>query len=161
MIYNYDNYGWLSATPTSTDRITDQIPPSCGVGQQPNWTGSGWICMTYTSPPILLAPIDPTQWLIDIGPFFDRFGAAMIPVLTSTDLVAQALVQNIQARKWVDLKRLDVAGSLAYLGGATITGLGTMASPIIQMTATLQNQILTTPVTYAENMALKKSYFSH
>ena len=30
-------------------------------------------------------PAQPWEWLIDIGPFFDRFGAAKMAVLTSSD----------------------------------------------------------------------------
>ena len=94
-------------------------------------------------------PTDPCQWLIDIGPFFDRFGAAKMAVLTSTDAAVKAVLQDIQVRKWIDLQRADVATSLAYVG-----------SVVPAVTTTLQTAILTTPVAESENLALRKLYFS-
>ena len=51
--------------------------------------------------------------------------------------------------KWIDLQRVDVAASLAYVGSVVPT-----------VTATLQTAILTTPVSESENLALRKMYFS-
>ena len=96
-----------------------------------------------------LAVVDPCEWLIDIGPFFDRFGAAKLAVLTSADATVKAILQDIQVRKWIDLKRADVASSLAYVG-----------SKVPSVDATLQAAILTTPVAAADNLALRKLYFS-
>jgi hypothetical protein len=49
-------------------------------------------------------PAQPCEWLIDIGPFFDRFGTAKMAVLTSSDLGVQAILKDTQVRKWLDLK---------------------------------------------------------
>lgn len=95
------------------------------------------------------APVNPTAWLIDIGPFFDRFGAAKMAVLTSTDAGVKAILADTQVRKWIDLQRADVAQSLAYI-----------ASVVAAVTPALQTAILTTPVTPDENQALRKLYFS-
>ena len=95
------------------------------------------------------AVVDPCEWLIDIGPFFDRFGAAKLAVLTSADATVKAILQDIQVRKWIDLKRADVASSLAYVG-----------TKVPAVDATLQAAILTTPVAAADNLALRKLYFS-
>lgn len=92
---------------------------------------------------------NPTAWLIDIGPFFDRFGAAKMAVLTSTDAAVRAILSDLQVRKWIDLQRPDVAQGLAYVG-----------SVVPAVTAPLQSAILTTPVAEAENLALRKLYFS-
>lgn len=92
--------------------------------------------------------VDPCEWLIDIGPFFDRFGAAKLAVLTSTDATVKAILQDIQVRKWIDLKRADVATSLAYVG-----------SKVPAVDAALQSAILNTPVTAADNLALRKLFF--
>lgn len=92
---------------------------------------------------------DPLAWLIDIGPFFDRFGAAKMAVLTSADAGVKAILQDIQVRKWIDLQRADVTTSLAYVG-----------SKVSAVTPELQTTILTTPVVEAENLALRKLYFS-
>ena len=124
----------------------------------PNWVqsdtaGIGW---TYSNgvfaasaipePPVV---VDPCEWLIDVGPFFDRFGAAKLAVLTSTDATVKAILQDIQVRKWIDLKRADVASSLAYVG-----------TKVPAVDATLQAAILTTPVAAADNLALRKMFFS-
>ena len=98
------------------------------------------------TPPVV---VDPCEWLIDVGPFFDRFGAAKLAVLTSADATVKAILQDIQVRKWIDLKRADVASSLAYVG-----------TKVPSVDATLQAAILTTPVAAADNLALRKLYFS-
>lgn len=95
-------------------------------------------------------PVPPPvyEWYIDIGPFFDRFGATKMQVLTSTDAGVRALITDIQVRKWIDLKLPEVAQSLVYLG-----------SVIPSVTPALQSSILNTPVGEHENLALRKLYF--
>lgn len=93
---------------------------------------------------------DPCKWFIDIGPFFDRFGPALMPILLSQDAVVIAIMKNLQVRKWIDLKRADVSSAMDIL----------LSKEIANMTPTLANTVLTTPVAEPENMALKKLYFS-
>jgi hypothetical protein len=100
-------------------------------------------------PPAITLAIDPTEWFIDIGPFFDRFGAAKMAVLTSTDAGVKAIMSDVSIRKWIDLKRADVAQSLAYIG-----------TKVSSVDSALQISILTTPVVLEENLALRKLYFS-
>lgn len=95
------------------------------------------------------APVNPTEWLIDIGPFFDRFGAAKMAVLTSADVGVKAVLADTQVRKWIDLQRPDVAQSVAYIG-----------TVVAAVTPALQTAILTTPVSLGENLALRKQFFS-
>ena len=92
--------------------------------------------------------VDPTTWFIDIGPFYDRFGAAKMAVLTSADAGVKAIMADIQIRKWIDLQRADVISSLAYVG-----------SIVPAVDSALQTAILTTPVSAEENLALRKLYF--
>lgn len=99
-------------------------------------------------PPPEPAP-DPTEWLIDIGPFFDRFGAAKMDVLCSTNLTVKAIVQDVTVRKWIDLTRPDVSMGLTVIG-----------SIVTSVTTELRAAILSTPVALGENIALRKSYFS-
>lgn len=113
-----------------------------GVG----WAYDGTIAHAPEPEP---APADPCQWLIDIGPFYDRFGAAKMAVLTSADAGVKAILQDVNIRKWVDLTRPDVAQSLAYVG-----------SKVPTVTPELQTAILTAPVAPVENVALRKLYFS-
>ena len=88
-------------------------------------------------------------WFIDIGPFYDRFGSAKMAVLTSTDAGLKAIFADLNIRKWVDLKRPDVAQALAYVG-----------SVVPAVDAAMQLTILNTPVADIENLALRKVYFS-
>ena len=114
--------------------------------------GPGWTTpddgLTFAPPVPPAAPADPCAWLIDLGPFYDRFGAAKMAVLTSADAGVKAIVQDLNIRKWVDLQRTDVATGLAYVG-----------SKVPAVDAALQAAALTTPVTSDENRALRKLYF--
>lgn len=91
-----------------------------------------------------------TSWFIDIGPFFDRFGASKLAVLSSADPTVRALVSDVQSRKWIDLKRNDLPQAIDLIKAANVAGVND----------TLKNSILNTPVTPAEQLALKKLYFS-
>lgn len=116
----------------------------CG-GAGPSWTTVDKITFAPPVPPVV---VDPCAHLIDIGPFFDRFGAAKMAVLTSADAGVKAILSDVQVRKWIDLQRADVATSLAYIG-----------TKVPAVDATLQTAILSTPVTPEENLALRKLYF--
>ena len=91
---------------------------------------------------------DPCEWLLDLGPFYDRFGAAKMPVLTSPDATVKAIIADCNVRKWIDLQNPDVANGLAYIG-----------TVVAALTPAIQTAILTTPVTAEENRALRKLYF--
>ena len=97
----------------------------------------------------LQEPSQAWEWLIDIGPFFDRFGAAKVAVLTSSDVGVQAIIKDTQVRKWLDLKLPEIASAVAYIG-----------TKVPALTAELQQSILNTPVEEKENLALRKLYFS-
>lgn len=106
----------------------------------------------YTHTPVKdampAAPGSPYDWLIDIGPFFDRFGALKMAVLISADPTVRAIVQDVTVRKWIDLRRPDVA-----------TALDAIASKVTGFSENLKHQILATPVSEEENRALRKLYF--
>jgi hypothetical protein len=130
------------------ERIDTPAEQALGVG-----IGWGWTGTEFTAPPAPPAP-EPAPppiwlWFIDLGPFYDRFGAAKMAVLTSTDAGVKAIIADLNIRKWVDLQRADVATALAYVG-----------SVVPAVTPALQTQILTTPVANEENLALRKVYFS-
>lgn len=105
---------------------------------------------TFITPEAPPAPPSPTDWLIDVGPFFDRFGAAKMPLLMSTNTTVQALVKDLQVRKWIDLQRADVGQGIDALIALGVPGVD----------AALKTAILTTPVTAEENFALRRVYFS-
>jgi len=88
------------------------------------------------------------EWLIDIGPFFDRFGVAKMAVLTSADSGVQAILKDVQIRKWIDLKVPEVAQAVHYISTA-----------VPEMNEAMVDTILNTPVAEHENLALRKLYF--
>ena len=100
----------------------------------------------FTSP--VATTEDQTQYFIDIGPFFDRFGSAKMQVLTSSDLGVQAIIKDTQVRKWLDLRLPELAQSVEYV-----------ASKIPAVTEEVKNNVLRTPVAAHENLALRKLYF--
>lgn len=111
--------------------------------------GPGWIYNGSTfEAPVVEALVDPCEWLIDLGPYFDRFGNAKMAVLTSTDAGVKAIIQDASIRKWIDLRLPAVAQALAYIG-----------SVIPAVNSTLQSAIINTPVNIEENRALRKLFF--
>ena len=133
----------------------DHLPELPGVELVPSKTaGIGWTYAdgTFKAPPAQpAAPApDPAEWLIDVGPFFDRFGPAKLAVLASSDATVRALVTDLQVRKWIDLKRADVAQGIDLLTSKSIPGLD----------AARKSAILNAPVQPVENLALRKDYFA-
>ena len=106
-----------------------------------------WRSVETPEPPAPAAP--EWEWYIDIGPFFDRFGAAKMPVLTSADVGVQAVLKDTQVRKWLDLRLPEIEQSVQYL-----------ASKVPELTTELQDQIVNTKPAEHENLALRKLYFS-
>ena len=109
----------------------------------PGWTYDGAVF----APPTPV--VEPWANLIDIGPFFDRFGAAKMAVLTSTDAGVKAIIGDAGIRKWIDISRADVAQSVTYI-----------ASKVPAVTPAIQAAVISPPVLDSENMALRKLYFS-
>ena len=108
-----------------------------------------WHVVETPEPPAP-APVAPEwEWYIDIGPFFDRFGAAKMPVLTSADVGVQAVIKDTQIRKWLDLCLPEIEQSVQYI-----------ASKVPELTTELQDQIVNTKPAEHENLALRKLYFS-
>ena len=106
-----------------------------------------WRVVETPEPPAPAAPV--WEWYIDIGPFFDRFGAAKMAVLTSADVGVQAILKDTQIRKWLDLKLPEIERVVQYI-----------ASKVPELTAELQDQIINTKPAEHENLALRKLYFS-
>lgn len=90
-----------------------------------------------------------TEWLLDVGAFFDRFQTAKLPVLMSQDALVQALVKDVQSREWVDLQNPEIASALAYI-----------VTVVPQVTSELVDSILHDAVKEQENLALRRLYFS-
>lgn len=101
---------------------------------------------------------DPADWLIDVGPFTDRLGAASTAIDTSTLPGLVAIRSDFARRKWIDLKDLRVIGAVWYLAGQPHPVLGTLSQPLIS--PEVAAAALDTKPTPAENLALRKLYFS-
>ncbi len=106
-----------------------------------------WRVVETPEPPAPAAP--EWEWYIDIGPFFDRFGAAKMSVLTSADVGVQAILKDTQVRKWIDLRLPEIEQAVQYI-----------ASKVPALTVQLQEQIINTKPAELENLALHKLYFS-
>ena len=100
-------------------------------------------------PPALVPEPPVYETYIDLGPFYDRFGATKMAVLTSQDPGIRAILTDLNIRKWIDLARPDVAQAVQYVG-----------SVVTQVTPELQTTILNTAIAPEENLALRKLYFS-
>ena len=132
------------------ERIDTPAEQALGVGIGWTWNiTEGFIApvVPEVEPPVIVPPV--WEWYIDLGPFYDRFGSTKMAVLTSADAGVKAIIADLNIRKWVDLKRTDVAQALAYVG-----------SIIPAVTPAVQSSILNTPVQSEENLALRKLYFS-
>lgn len=59
----------------------------------------------------------PEDWYINVGPFYDRFGAYKLPILASSDLLVQAIIKDTTVRKYIDLKgrRAELLQALSLL----------------------------------------------
>lgn len=98
------------------------------------------------------------KWYIDIGPFTDRLGMASAAIDLSAEPGVVVIRNDLARRKWIDLKDMRVVAALWYLAGQPHPALGTLATPLL--TAAVVNSTLNTPVAEAENLALRKLYFS-
>lgn len=133
--------------------LFEKVPDD--VNQNATRDGQG-IWAAYVAPPyvepVMVPPtpvVAPTECLIDIGPFMDRFGSAKMPVLMSVEPTVKAILADMFARKWIDLKRADVPQAI-----------GAIAAYVPAVTPALKTSILTAPVTSEENRALRTLFFS-
>ena len=118
------------------------------------WDGLGFSLYDHNEVVIKVAAVqvvhvEPYSTLIDIGPFFDRFGPAKMAILTSTDLVVQAILTDVSVRKWVDLSLPEIVKAMTVLG-----------MKIPSVTQDVKTGVLRLPVMPEENFALRKLYFS-
>lgn len=139
------------------ERIDTPAEQALGVG-----IGWGWDGAEFTAPPAPPpAPTPPAPvwaWYIDLGPFTDRLGAGSAAIDLSTEPGVIAVRSDFARRKWIDLKDARVIAALWYLAGQPHPVLGTLASPVLS--AATVTSALSTPVALAENLALRKLYFS-
>jgi len=106
-------------------QLAQETDPTTGLPWPDEAAASGWeakikpqydadfalVNQPFT-PPIVE---DPQAWWIDVGSFVDRLGDQKIPILSSSDAVVQALVKDVQIRKYIDLKNADLASGIDIL----------------------------------------------
>lgn len=81
----------------------------------PGWEYDGTTFSPERQPAWSDGDLDPRYFWLDVGPFFDRFGAKALAITGSTDPQVQGLVTLLLPRKYVDLKRADLPGMLDVL----------------------------------------------
>lgn len=168
MKFKYDGWGWYAgpAEEGEFDRVTDAgpgaIPAERVPGEHyPNWTGHEWVMLEYFVPEPTPDPEQPEaewSWLIDLGPFSDRLGPAAVAIDLSTAPGLVAIRSDFARRKWIDLKDPRVIAAVHYLAGQPHPALGTLAQALI--TDEVASTVLNTLPAPAENLALRKLYFS-
>lgn len=164
----YDLFGWFDgiAQDGDVDRVTEVAPgviPAVRVPGElyPNWSGHEWLGLPYVEPTPSPEPeIMETEWawLIDLGPFSDRLGPAAVAIDLSTAPGLVAIRSDFARRKWIDLKDPRVIAAVHYLAGQPHPALGTLAQALI--TDEVASAVLNTLPAPAENLALRKLYFS-
>lgn len=112
------------------------IQPPAGAAQPLQFVSGAWVMPPPAPPTWADAPAE--YWWIDVGSFFDRFGAQAIVVTSADDNVVRGMLNLIQPRKFVDLKRADLPALLGILVTKQL------------ITADDANRILTTPTTEDE-----------
>lgn len=118
---------------------------------------------TPEAPVFVAVPAEPEpapvwEWYIDHGPLTDRLGAAAAAIDLSVIPGVVAVRSDFGRRKWIDLKDLRVIAAFRYLAGQPHPVLGTLEQPLI--TVDVANVALNTLPTSADNLALRKLYFS-
>ncbi|MBB2485396.1 hypothetical protein H5407_09170 [Mitsuaria sp. WAJ17] len=90
-----------------------------------------------------------TSFYVDVGPFFDRFEAAQLAVLGSTDPTVRAFLESCKVRKWIWVKHPFVGQGIDAIIAAGTPGVD----------ASLKARIQGTPARPSEQAALLKLYF--
>ena len=68
-------------------------------------------------------PVNPANWKIDVGSFFDRFGAFKLAILSSQDPLVQAVIKDASVRKCIDLlgRREELLQAIGLLNSKGFT----------------------------------------
>lgn len=91
--------------------------PRLPYGIDPAYVGPEYETRDGAGNVVALDAINPPSWKIDIGSFFDRFGTSKLAILSSDDLVVQAIIKDVSVRKFIDLygRRTDLAAAMNLL----------------------------------------------
>lgn len=98
------------------------------------------------TPPAWVSPdLDERYHWIDVGPFFDRFGAKTLAITSSADAQVQGLITILLPRKYVDLKRPDLPAMLDILVGKGLITLAEKAAVLNPQTTAYERHIKDMP----------------
>ena len=93
---------------------------------------------------------DPRWWWVDVGPFYDRFGADALAISASDHGACKAVQTLTGVRKYIDLKDPRVGSMIDMLIAVSQPAAVAYAPGSGPMTAAKKNAILNTPTTEAE-----------
>lgn len=94
-------------------------------------------------------PQEDTTFYVDVGPFFDRFEAAQLEVLKSTDPDLKAFIESCRTRKWIWTKHPFVAQGVDRCIALGIAGVD----------AAMKDRIMNRSARWSEQSALIKMFF--
>lgn len=112
------------------------------------------------APPVV---VDPCEWLVDTGPWKDRFDTFGYPglrgivlALGRTNDTCYAANADLVGRKYVDLKnrRAELLAVLASIAAVVV------AAGFPEFTLAMRTAMVDTPAEPEENAALRKDYFA-
>ena len=76
---------------------------------------------------------DPALWRIDVGSFFDRFGDAKLPVLSSENTIVKAMITDASVRKYIALiERKDELAQMLALLQSLVPGISLDVAAILE-----------------------------
>lgn len=102
----------------------------------------GLIAAPVAPPPMWADPaLDPRYWWLDVGPFFDRFGAKSLSITSSADAQVQGIVTLCMPRQYIDLKRADLPAMLDVLVAKSLITAGEKAAVLAGPTTDYERHI--------------------
>ena len=159
MRFKFDDYGWYDGTteevlPRTTELAPPTIPQARAVGEiYPCWGVNEWLLVPYVEPNVTPDPEpveDPRLWWIDVGPFYDRFGADALAIAASDNGACKAVQTMTGVRKYIDLKDPRIGQMIDMLIALNQPTAAAWAPGSGPMTPAKKLAILTTPTTEQE-----------
>lgn len=133
----FDEGGWLSVEPIEGRSTTAPVPSvNLAPGYEWNYVGvpgREWVAIERNPAPVVV-PVEVAPRYIAVGSFFDRFGTQKWPILSSVDVVVQALVKDctVRTKTGINLDAPDVLGGVKLLQskGFAITVAAVIDAPV-------------------------------
>ena len=87
-----------------TNRLTGEIVYAYAAEQPTEFPGLEFSTHNHTLQIPVVVDTTDADWRIFVGAFFDRFGSQKSAILSSEDVVVQALIKDASVRKYIGLK---------------------------------------------------------